>query len=150
MDVQQELIFPIERIVKGQELITVKRDDSLAIAYDLMMDNDIYHLPVVDEQQRLTGILTDKDMKWAIPSPLCDNASAPLTTGKVSEFMTERVHHVTCGDTILDACRIMREHKIGALPVTESDKSMRVVGIVAESDLLDQLAHILQYFESPP
>jgi acetoin utilization protein AcuB len=79
-----------------------------------MLNNDIYHLPVVEENGKIVGIITERDMRWAMASPILEaivNTAQQrniLSQHKVSEFMTEGVQFVEPEDSVLFACRLMR------------------------------------------
>lgn len=113
-------------------------------AYNLMMQQGIRRLPVV-EGDRLVGIVTLGDLREARPSPATSLSIyelnyllAKLTVGQV---MTHTPFTVRPDTPVADAIRIMRERKIGGLPVV--DDARRPVGIITESDLFRLLSTLL-------
>jgi acetoin utilization protein AcuB len=84
-------------------------------------------MPVVSEG-RVVGIVTDRDLHRHIQD---------LEHTEVKMAMTKEVITVTRETTVSEAARLLRERKIGALPVAEDGK---LVGIVSTSDLLDALS----------
>jgi acetoin utilization protein AcuB len=101
-------------------------------ADQILLSRGFRHLPVVD-QGRLVGILTDRDIRFATSS-LCQT---PRSAGDpVSLAMSSPPLTADPLDPVEDAARIMRENKIGCLPVLDGAK---LVGILTGMDLLDAL-----------
>ncbi len=106
--------------------ITVTLKQSIQEAIELMKINAIRHLPVVDNQKRLKGLLTLADLKQALlPSML---GEVTLTDMMISDPIT-----VSPNDDVEIAAQIIYKHKISGLPVT---RKSHLVGIITESDLL--------------
>ena len=124
MLVQEVMRFPV---------ITVGPGVTLEEAYRLLLEKGIRHLPVMEEG-RLVGIITDRDIRLAT-SHLNPKGSCPGCT-RVAEVMTQEVVTAHPLDPVEEAARVMRERKIGSLPVMEDGA---LVGIVTGIDLLDAL-----------
>jgi acetoin utilization protein AcuB len=128
------------------DLVTISPEGSFYEARTLIHDKGIRHLPVVDKQNRLVGIITDKDIRAAGPSDATTLSIYELhyLLGKlkVSAFMTPRPKLVTIQpDTLFEeAVQIMRDYKVGCLPVVEGEN---LVGLVTETDVLDAFADIM-------
>jgi acetoin utilization protein AcuB len=105
---------------------------TLGEAYALFERHGFRHLPVVDGK-RLVGILSDRDLRFATSS-FC--ATPHTAQDPVSIAMSPRVLTADPLDPVEDAAKIMREHKIGCLPVVDGED---VVGILTGMDLLDAL-----------
>jgi acetoin utilization protein AcuB len=123
--------------------VVVAPGDSLAHALRLTREHRIRHLPVV-EGGELAGILSDRDIRLAMPSPLTvadEDRAAFLERTTVAEMMTRDV--ITAGpyDTVEDAARELCRHRIGALPVV--DAHGRLLGMVTETDVLHAFAEVL-------
>ncbi len=125
-------------------LITVTKEATLAQARELFHSHRIRHLPVV-EGDRLLGIVTDRDIRQAAPSSAAgfkpDQIAAFLAQIPVTEAMVRNVRTVSPFTTVEEAAKLMIEHKIGCLPVTEADK---LVGIITETDLFKVLLELLK------
>jgi len=101
-------------------------------ADQLLQSRGFRHLPVVD-RGRIVGILTDRDIRF-VTSSLCQ---VPLSSAdSVAQAMSHPPLTADPLDPVEDAARIMREHKIGCLPVLDGGE---LVGILTGMDLLDAL-----------
>ncbi|HDH10077.1 MAG TPA: CBS domain-containing protein [Chloroflexi bacterium] len=123
-----------ERMTKRP--ITVDPETPFEDALHLMRREKIRRLPVVDKKGKLVGIVTEKDLLYASPSPATSLSIYELhyllSKLKVHEVMTKEVITVTEYTPLEEAARIMADNKIGALPVMRGDK---LVGIITETDL---------------
>lgn len=137
------------RSIMTTALITVQSDHSFNFAEGVMRAEGIHHLPVVDEQHRLVGLVTHRDIAQAQASflarPSGDDLADALST-PVSRIMQTHVHTVGPDARVVDAARVLRAHTFGCLPVIAGD---RLVGIVTESDFLELLIELLEAPEQP-
>jgi len=123
--------------------VTVTPRNAIRTAINLMREGGYRRLPVVD-RGRLVGIITDRDLRRAANSPFVvreqwyDNFI--LDHIEVGSCMTPNPLTIEPTVPIADAARIMRNHKIGGLPVVTDGQ---LVGIVTETDLLDFLIELL-------
>ena len=124
--------------------ITVSHDTSVPDALRLMREKKVRRLPVLDSHKRLVGIVSDKDLLHAEPSPATTLAvwEIPELLGKlkVEKVMTRDV--ITIGEEtpLEEAARIMADKKIGGLPVMQGGN---LVGIITETDLFKALLELL-------
>ena len=118
--------------------VFVDENDSMKKAMDILKEREIRHLPVLKGGDKLVGILTETDIKQASPSPATALEIREiyylLDKVKVKQIMTRRVFTVSSNASIEEAALIMREKKIGCLPVVDGG---RLVGILTETDILD-------------
>lgn len=123
---------------------TVAPSDSIRVAIDRMRERNCRRLPVM-EKGKLVGIVTDRDLRRATNSPLVLRErwydEFMLDHIPVRACMSEMPTTVTPQAPIADATQIMRDRKIGGLPVVQGDK---LVGIVTETDLLNYLIRVLK------
>ena len=125
--------------------VSIRPDASFFDAHALIRVKGIRHLPVVDKDERLVGIVTDRDIREAAPSdaPLLSiqELNYLLDKLKVSAFMTpkEKLITITPDTLIEEAVQLMHDHKIGCLPVLEGGK---LHGIFTETDALDHLVDV--------
>ena len=127
-------------------VITVDQDASIFEAQELMTQNDIRHLPVVDREQRLIGIVTDRDIRSALPysyfkKSFDQSEKEKLSKLRVADIMTKEPISVSPTYTIQDALLVIQNSKVGALPVIDEDR--RVTGIVSVRDLLRAFINVL-------
>ncbi len=116
--------------------IAVTQTTAVDEARNLMEQRRIRHLPVLDNE-RLVGIVTDRDIRLVLPSPATslsiweiNHLLAQLTVGEV---MTPHVITVDPDRNVTEALGLMLTHNIGALPVVEN---RGLVGILTRTDLL--------------
>ena len=130
------------------QVFTVSPEESIADTMALMREKKIHKLPVMDKG-KLVGFVTDGDLREVSPSPATTLsifelnyliAKTPIREVAVKNVMT--CHPDT---QIEDAALLMREHKIGGLPVLDEGK---LVGIITATDILDAFLDIMG-FRSP-
>ena len=118
--------------------VFLDEDDSMKTAMDILKDREIRHLPVLRGGGKLVGILTETDIKQASPSTATAleirEVYYLLDKIKVKQIMTKRPYTISPAAPIEEAAMIMRDKKIGCLPVMEEG---RLVGILTETDILD-------------
>jgi CBS domain-containing protein len=123
---------------------TIHSDALARGAADMMRTRRIRHLPVVDRGGRLVGIVTDRDLRQVVFDPAlrarAGGLAEALQTMTVRDVMTWAVLTVRADTPLREAARIMREQKIGALPVVQAGK---VVGVISEIDVLNAFARAL-------
>jgi len=124
--------------------ITVKPDVTVHEALQIMRREKIRRLPVLDENGRLVGIVSEKDLLYASPSSAKElnvyELQYLLSKLTVGEVMTKDVITVTEYTPLEEAARIMVDNKIGGLPVMRGDK---LVGIITETDLFKVFLELL-------
>ncbi|HEY4690138.1 MAG TPA: CBS domain-containing protein [Anaerolineae bacterium] len=129
----------------SRQPILASPDLSISEALNLMKKEKVRRLPVVDKQGHLIGIVSDKDLLHASPSPATSLSVWEITyllgKIKVEDVMTRKVITVTEDTPVEDAARIMADNKIGGLPVVGNDGG--VVGIITETDLFKLFLELL-------
>jgi acetoin utilization protein AcuB len=132
--------------------ITIDPDAPLATAMATMTERQVRHLPVVDDQERLVGMITDRDLRNAAFSPalaeyLSRGAQRRLRglaetfqDMRVRDAMTWGVVTTSPQAPLAQAAAIMAEGRFGSLPVVEGGK---LIGLVTERDVLKALATTL-------
>lgn len=117
--------------------VTVTADTSFQEALKTMRERGFRRLPVVDHRDRLIGIVSERDLLYASPSPASSlnvwEMNYLLSKLEVEEIMTKDVITTSAETPIEDAARLIVDHKIGGLPVV--DKGNRVVGVITETDI---------------
>ncbi len=127
---------------------TIGPEASFYEARNLIHEKGVRHLPVVDKNHVLVGIVTDRDIREAAPSDATllsvQELNYLLGKLKVSSFMTPKDKLVTITpDTLIEeAVQLMHDNKIGCLPVVEQGK---LYGLFTETDALDHLVDIFGF-----
>lgn len=107
----------------------VRPTDSLQQAAQKMRNMDVGPLPVCDENNRLAGMITDRDITVRAVADACD----PRTT-QVKDIMTSEVVYCYEDQDVQDAAQLMKEYRVRRVVVLNRDK--RLVGIVSLGDLV--------------
>jgi acetoin utilization protein AcuB len=113
-------------------------------AQELMQTNNIRHLPIVDADGKLVGLLTQRSLLQAIPSdarkfsPFVVNYA--LARIKVRNVMLKNVVTTSEDVALEEAARIMADRKIGCLPVMRDGE---LVGIISDNDLFNTMVNLL-------
>lgn len=123
--------------------ITVSPDANVNEARDLMKKNKVHRLPVLDKDKKLVGIISEKDILFASPSPASSlsihEMAYLLSKLTVKKLMTRNPVTVSKDIPVEEAARIMADEDLSALPVVDGDK---LVGIVSKSDLFKILIEL--------
>jgi CBS domain-containing membrane protein len=119
--------IPVSEIMTTK-LRTMRADDSVTIAEWLLALDEIHHVVVVDEANKVIGIVSDRDILRAF-------GSKPVTNMPVSGIMSKHVQTIGPEAPAREALARMQRGKFHALPVT--DNQDRLVGIVTSTDFLD-------------
>jgi CBS domain-containing protein len=105
----------------------VKETETLAEAAVKMRNMDVGALPICGEDQRLKGILTDRDI---VVKCLAEGGDPRMATA--SEFAQGKPVTIGADDDVNEAIKVMREHKVRRLPVIEGHD---LVGMLAQADI---------------
>lgn len=126
------------RDVMTAKVTTLKRNEKLTVADDIMQLGRIRHLPVLDDEgQELVGIVSQRDLfRGALAKTLGYGQSAQrklMDMLVVKELMTTDIVTTSPDTPLTEAAQILVERKIGCLPVVEN---RRLVGILTEGDFV--------------
>ena len=114
--------------------VTIREDADYGTAFAIMEDQDLHHLPVLDANEKVVGILARRDLQLAArffheaPAEVSDVMHAPVVTISPNANLSEAV------------ARMMND-RIGCLPVC--DKGQTCTGIITETDLFRALRDLL-------
>ncbi len=129
--------IPVSSVMRS-EFASLREDDRLDLADQVMRLGRIRHLPVVDRDGRLSGIVSNRDLLAAsLTSVLNFDATQRrdfLHSIDVTEVMVRDVETVTPETSLAAAARRLLERKVGCLPVIDATGIM--VGLITETDLL--------------
>lgn len=123
--------------VMNRHPIVVNVKEHIEIAAGLLADNNIRHLPVVDDDGNLQGVISDRDLLGAVlntrPWVLQERVDSQRSHHRIREMMTVSPETVTPDTDLLEAGSMMLDNKISCLPVVEGN---RVVGIITATDFV--------------
>ncbi|MFH2057607.1 MAG: CBS domain-containing protein [Pseudomonadota bacterium] len=129
-----------------KHVITIDEAMLVFKAKELMLASQIRHLPVVDKENRVIGIVTDRDIRSAMPDSLLkvsntEECRTDISQKKVGEIMTRNPITISPMDTIQDVLLIIKKEKVGALPVVDAEGKLK--GIISVQDLLSAFIDVM-------
>ena len=114
--------------------VTVHSEDNYDLAFEIMEQKNMHHLPVVDQHNQVVGIVTKRDLQLAARY----FKEAPA---EISEVMHTPVFTTSGSASLSSAAKQMNDNRIGCLPVIGDDK--HVAGMLTETDLFRALSDLL-------
>lgn len=123
--------------IMSRDVVTCGPDDSVRDAVRKMWDHDVGCVLVVDDEERLVGILTDRDVCIA-----AFTSERPLREIRVTSAMTKHVHSLMTTDRVQDVEVVMTTYKIHRVPIV--DRENRVQGLVSLSDIAREASRELR------
>lgn len=130
-------------------LFTLQDDDSLKNARQMMEEKKIRHIPIINEQGKFIGLLSNRDILSATISKLADiddQTQDEIDAGiPINEIMKTDVATVSPETDLKEAATTLLNHKYGCLPVQENN---RLIGILTESDFLKLTIHLMDALEN--
>ena len=123
-----------DRMTPNPETITT--ETSLKEALDLVRSRPFRHLPVLDENGKLVGIVTEKSLVYAAPTPTTTlsvfEVDYILSRTKIGQIIEGQVITVPPDLPLEEAARVMIDRRFGCLPVDEDDE---LIGIISDTDI---------------
>ncbi len=129
-----------------REVIAIDPETTIAEAAELLARHRIRHLPVADKDGILVGIVTDRDVRSAMPSSVATGEEAVRERERVKQrtvkdIMTRKVVTVSPMNTLEDALLLMQQTKVGGFPVI--DAKGKLIGIISIRDLMRAFINVL-------
>lgn len=125
--------------------VTVSPDTPFQEALRLMREHKFRRLPVVNAEKKLVGIVSERDLLHAAPSPATSlsvwEMNYLLSKLKVEQLMVGRVVTVAPSTPLEEAAQLMVENKIGGLPVVDAGR--HVLGVITETDIFKAFVEML-------
>ncbi|KIY23630.1 acetoin utilization AcuB family protein [Mesobacillus subterraneus] len=128
----------VEEIMK-QNVTTLFPEDTIAAAIKLMTEKKIRHIPIVNNDYGVIGLVSDRDIKDAAPSIFHLDDHKGELDNPIKSIMTTKVITGHPLDFIEEIAAVFYEHNISCLPII---KDRKLVGIVTETDLLHTLVEL--------
>lgn len=129
-----------ERLVRDlmtEKVYTLRPGDNLATLYDLMDSRRVRHVPIVDTESEIVGLVTDRDLSRSALGaleelPLSAERDS-LRATRIRDIMATEPDTIEPDATLKEAAEMLLENKIGCLPVVEG---VHVAGILTEADFV--------------
>ncbi|WP_252314583.1 acetoin utilization AcuB family protein [Sinobaca sp. H24] len=128
----------VEEIMKT-DMIKINKETTIKDAMDLLQKNRIRHIPVVDEDMLIVGIVSDRDIRDASPSVFQLDAIKEELNRPVSDIMKYPVITAHPLDFVEETAVVLFENDISALPVAVDDK---LVGMLTETNVLHTIVKL--------
>lgn len=130
----------------SRKLITIEQDADILEANKKMSEHRIRHLPVVEKDNLLIGIVSDRDIRSAVPfGALHDydkmKQDKKLSALKIKDIMTIDPFTISPFNTIQDALILIQKTRVGAFPVV--DEQGKLKGIISVRDLLRTFINVM-------
>ncbi|MGP4108272.1 acetoin utilization AcuB family protein [Virgibacillus sp. L01] len=122
----------VEEIMK-RDVLTLRKTASIAEALELLHENRIRHIPIVDDNHYVIGIVSDRDVRDASPSILNKDADHNELENEIQSIMTQDVITVHPLDFVEEIARVFYDEEFACLPVVRDNK---LVGMITEKDML--------------
>lgn len=136
---EESVVSKAEEIM-NRHVVCVHCETTIYDAVRLMVDNRITGMPVVDDDNGLVGIFTEKDVLRLVSDLHLLDLLHDLkgSEAKVEDFMTKKVVSFTPDSEMVDVCDCLRNNSFRRVPILEDGK---VVGIICRKDII---AHIVE------
>ncbi|RWZ59755.1 CBS domain-containing protein [Halobacillus fulvus] len=121
------------------EVITLHPDATIETALKLLHKHHIRHIPIVDDDNKVIGIVSDRDVRDASPSIFENDSQPEELQNAISSIMTSPVTTVHPLDFVEEVASIFYEQEIACVPVTRNNV---LVGIITEKDMLYTLIQL--------
>lgn len=125
--------------VMNKNPITISPTTTIFKALHLLKKHKIRHLPVLDQDRQLIGIVSDRDVRDASPSIFETDSNHLFLENDIQSIMSSPVITVHPFDFIEDIARIFYDREFASVPVVSNNK---LVGIVTEKDMLYTLIQL--------
>ncbi|MBH0230172.1 acetoin utilization AcuB family protein [Halobacillus yeomjeoni] len=125
--------------IMNREVITLSPDETIETALKLLHKHHIRHIPIVDEENRVIGIVSDRDVRDASPSIFEKDNEPDELQNPIRSIMTTPVTTVHPLDFVEELASIFYEQEIACVPVTRNEV---LQGIITEKDMLYTLIQL--------
>jgi acetoin utilization protein AcuB len=140
-----ELTNMLVKDIMSSPAVTISPETPFQDALKLMRQKRFRRLPVVNRSSELIGIVSERDLLYATPSPVSSlsvwELHYLLSQMQVQNMMTKDVMSTTPDTPIEDAAEILAIHKIGGMPVV--DENNYVLGVITETDIFNAFVEMM-------
>lgn len=132
--------------IMSPDPIRLSPDDTLGTAHDVMNEKHIHHIPIVEQDGSLVGLISHRDILAASGSSLRNNPS-DNSQRKIKEIMTTPVISIPPGAGTLKAAQYIHGSRHGCLPVVDDGI---LIGIITEYDFVEVAINLLERRAAKP
>ncbi|GGA82366.1 acetoin utilization AcuB family protein [Ornithinibacillus halotolerans] len=125
--------------IMNRNVITLQPNDTISKAHQVLVENKIRHIPIVDDDFFVVGIVSDRDVRDALPSKLSNEKTTNILDREIATIMSSPVLTAHPLDFVEEVARIFYDQEIACLPVISNEK---LVGVITEKDLLYTLIQL--------
>lgn len=122
----------VEEVMKT-DVVTLSQTASIAEALQLLQKNQIRHIPIIDDDHNVIGIVSDRDVRDASPSIFEKHADQSELQNEIQSIMSQPVITVHPLDFVEEIARVFYDEEFACLPVVRDNK---LVGVITEKDML--------------
>ncbi len=135
-------MFKIEDIMT-KDVITVNKETTIKEAIRIIVENNITGLPVVDDNMKLVGIISEKDVMTLL-------YNVGSRTGRVEDFMTTRkIVSFDIEDNLVDVCDCLLKNHFRRVPIVQGPKK-KLVGIITRKNIVQIIFECQDFFRDTP
>ena len=134
-------MFEIKNVMT-KDVIFVKKYTPITEAIRIMVEKNITGLPVVDDKERLVGIITEKDVMMLL-------YNFGERSGRTEEFMTSDIVSFDCEDSLVNICDCLLGNHFRRVPIVTGAKK-RLVGIISRTDIIRCIFQYQGFFRDTP
>jgi acetoin utilization protein AcuB len=128
--------------IMQRNVVRADTDTTLGEAMTICFQHRIRHLPVVNNREKLAGLVTDRDLRFYISHRLGtimeNNSDRETLHHHVHVMMVRRVITANPETSVTQAAQLMVDHRVGCLPIVDAEN--RILGIVTTGDFLKLIA----------
>ena len=137
------------RSIMSDDILTLGIENTLSDARIMMVENNIRHIPIVDDEQVLMGLVSQRDVLSLEESTLFDiNVISRLDHEqhvKIDDFYRRDVVTINAHVSVHNAALTIQKYKIGCLPILSGDK---LIGLVTDSDFVNVAINLIEVLSS--
>ncbi|KGJ88595.1 CBS domain-containing protein [Colwellia psychrerythraea] len=139
------------RSIMTDDILTLGIENTLSDARIMMVENNIRHIPIVDDKQVLMGLVSQRDVLSVEESTLFDtneNVNSRLERDqyvKIDDFYRRDVVTINAHVSVHNAALTIQKYKIGCLPILSGDK---LIGLVTDSDFVNVAINLIEVLSS--
>jgi len=128
----------VEEVMKT-EVITLPPTATISEALRLLQKHHLHHIPIVDNEMQIIGIVSDGDVRDASPSVFDDHTEHQALNNEIRSIMSHPVRTVHPLDFIEEIAQVFYDEEFACLPV---ERDNQLIGIITEKDMLYTLIQL--------